>query len=155
MRRFIIPVVLVGLLAWSGYHWLTTQRSGTYISAGLSVPAEYEPHCDVARSELRTWLAQRGFSPEPSRGQRFSGAVGSKERVEWFVGQHAGSSPFHVVLIIPESGSSGVHAHVEWLFHGLRFRVAASDRRAQEFAEMLRDWFQDYERRHPLQRNAA
>ncbi|MCC6680333.1 MAG: hypothetical protein IT445_05460 [Phycisphaeraceae bacterium] len=153
MRRFIIPAVVVVVIVWVAYQALTTQRGATYVSVGLSTPPEYQPYCDAARAELRTWLAQRGFSAEPSRGQRSSGA--RKERVEWFVGQHADSQPFHVVLIIPEGGDSGVHAHVEWFFRGLSFRVAASDRRAQEFAEMLRDWFQDYERRHPLQKNAA
>ena|SRR5437867_10417780 len=153
MSRFIIPVIVAVFVGWAAFLALTTQRGATYVSIGLSVPEDHQPYCDAAFAELRAWLGQRGFTPEPSRGLRSSGAP--KERVEWFVGRHGGSAPFHVVLIIPEGGRSGVHAQVEWFFRGFYPRVTASDRDARAFAEMLRYWGQEYGRRHPLQTNAA
>jgi len=90
------------------------------------------------REELAEFLASLGFVPYLAPASRANGP-----EQECFRGSYHGSGPFLVSITIEGTNAYGVHVDTAYDYHGLRWNVADSSRKAQEFGKRLNDWMEE------------
>ena len=147
-----VAVVLLIVAGLVSHYWYSAHELIGAFGMGTSSMAQsetYKKYFTDARQALEAWLPKQGFQSTPvlnARGDVRYGAIYEA----WYVGSHQGSRPFLVKLELGGQNQVGLGASVDWDYRGLKWTMPQDRDRARAFGGLLKQWWNDYTRDHPI-----
>ena len=145
----VVLLIAAGLVS---HYWYSASETIGAFGEGTSSMAQsetYRKYFADARRDLESWLQKKDFQSTPVLGA--NGAVRYGAIYEaWYAGRHEHSRPFLVKLEFGGPNTVGLGAAVNWNYGGLKWGMKQDRDRARAFGDLLKQWWNDYTRAHPV-----